>query len=136
MAEKAADLWATQPCLLCRRSKEGAHYTHFQTRQADGMQALRTMFPEGSADALNFVLFSTSGVHGTYASIEEVEWSLSHPDDEERLVRDVTFLVVHPRLVTLRYGECEPKTADDIAFLKKLRQTSWDVVATIGRADE
>lgn len=88
----------------------------------DSMAALREMFPSGKADDLNFVLFSTSGVHGTYRTIEDVE------DDGG----DVTFLVVHPRIVGLRYGNCEPRTPEDFDFLKRLRASSYEAVASIG----
>lgn len=87
-----------------------------------GMEALRALFPEGKADDLNFVLFSTSGVHGTYCTIEAAE--------AEGL--DVTFLVVQPRIVGVRYGNCEPKTPEDFAFLKRLRASSYEAVQSIG----
>lgn len=67
---------------------------------ADAMAALREMFPEGKADDLNFVLFSTSGVHGSYCSIEAAE---AEPD------LGVTFLIVQPRIVGLRYGKGEQR---------------------------
>lgn len=89
----------------------------------DGMAALREMFPNGEANGLNFVLFSTSGVHGTYATIEAVE---------DKPAIGLTFLIVQPRIVGLKYGNCEPKTPEDFAFLKKLRASSWRAVATIG----
>jgi hypothetical protein len=91
----------------------------------DGMGALRTMFPDGEANDMNFVLFSTSGVHGTYCSIEAAE---------KEAGIGVTFLVVHPRIVSLRYGNCEPKTPEDFAFLKKLRESSWRAAGEIGKA--
>jgi hypothetical protein len=101
------------------------HYTTFWLRDDDsGMTALRDMFPDAEADEMNFVLFSTSGVHGSYCTIEEVE---SDPDRST-----VTFLVVHPRLVTLRYGNCVPQTEDDFSFLKKLRANSHKAVLKIG----
>lgn len=91
----------------------------------DGMAALRELFPSGDADDLNFVLFSTSGVHGTYCTIEAAE---ADP------AIGVAFLVVHPRIVGLRYGNCEPKTNEDFAFLKRLRASSLGAVSTIGAA--
>lgn len=96
----------------------------------DGMEALRKLFPDGEANEMNAVLFSTSGVHGTYCLIEAVE------DDMRREFRDgpreVTFCVIHPRIVCMRYGTAEPRTPDDIAFLKKLRASSLRALATIG----
>jgi hypothetical protein len=90
----------------------------------NGMAALRQLFPEGKADDLNFVLFSTSGVHGTYCTIE---------DCEAGEASDVTFVVVQPRIVCIRYGNCHPASADDFAFLKQLRESSREVAAAIGQ---
>ena len=93
---------------------------------------MRSIFPEATADEMNFVLFSTSGVHGTYATIEEVERASSLPYSIDR-PRHITFLVVRPRVVALQYGNCAPETPEDFAFLKKLRETSWAACAKIGR---
>jgi len=97
----------------------------------DGMAALREFFPEAEADNMNFVLFSTSGVHGHYGTIEDAERHLAGDEEE---TSDVTFLIIHPRVVHLRYGNAEPKNDDDIAFLKRLRASSWKVALTIGAA--
>ncbi len=135
--------------------KSGGHYNVFGcTKTEDGMTGLRDMFPAGVANDLNFVLFSTSGVHGMYTTIEEVEamldgsWPTKYPDEykdyndnreegEPLYVGpdDVTFLIVHPRLCTVRYGNCRPTDVEDIAYLKRLRQTSWDVMQKIGRPE-
>lgn len=88
-----------------------------------GMEALRVMFPDGEADRDNLVMFSTSGVHGTYLTIEDEQ---AAPDT------GVTFLVLQPRLVATRYGVAHPETEDDFDFLKKLRATSWAVMTRIG----
>ncbi len=110
------------------RRSEGGHYSiPVPVLEGCGMEALRTMFPEGEADRLNFVLFSTSGVHGSYTTIEEHEAEPLYDQDNT-----VTFVIVQPRLVAMRYGGVCPKSKEDYAFLKKLRQSSWDVVAKIG----
>lgn len=108
----------------------GSVYYSVMRASFDGMAALREMFPEGLANDLNFCLFSTSGVHGTYCTIEAVEEDMNR--NERDGPRDVTFLVVQPRIVCIRYGNAEPKNADDIAFLKRLRESSKKVVAEIG----
>lgn len=111
-------------------SKTESDYYSVLRLPGDGMEALRQLFPDGEANDLNAVLFSTSGVHGTYCLIEEVE------EDMQREVRDgprdVTFCVIQPRIVCMRYGSAEPRTADDIAFLKKLRASSAKALAGIG----
>jgi len=111
---------------------DSAHYSVMRLRGEDGMDALRAMFPHGEVDELNFVLFSTSGVHGTYNTIEEAEARVLRGDTEH--IGEVTFVIVHPRLVALRYGVCNPETVDDFVFLKKLRASTLLAVASIGAA--
>lgn len=112
-------------------NKTGAHYNIFSVREENGMAALRQMFPEGKADNMNFALFSTSGVHGHYGTIESAQEHLKNPTEES--FGSVTFLIVQPRIVCLRYGNCEPQNELDIAFLKKLRASSWKASQSIGR---
>lgn len=109
------------------------YYSVFTTEGENGMAFLRELFPEGKADYMNFVLFSTSGVHGSYQTIEDAEAFLSAPtitDDTDN--SRVTFLVVHPRIVCLKYGNCEPESAEDIEFLKSLRASSRDEMVKLG----
>ena len=114
--------------------KTGAHYNTYACHDRDGMAALREFMPEGP-DEFNFVLFSTSGVHGTYNTIEGAERGLAGEVDEygDPHSTAVTFLIVQPRICCVRYGNCTPQTAEDIAFLKDLRARSWAVVQKIGR---
>ena len=115
-----------------------AHYSVLTTeRGIDGLVALREMFEGVKANEMNFVLFSTSGVHGTYNTIEEAEKAINGEREAngDECCQSVTFLVVHPRLVSLRYGECMPRTSDDITFLKELRKNSLAVVGKIGMED-
>lgn len=102
--------------------------------RAEGMEWLRDLFPGGKADELNFCLFSTSGVHGTYLTIEDAETILSEGKIGEDLEQEpvVTFLVVQPRLVTLWYGNITCRSTEDIKFLKRLRATSRAVVSQCG----
>lgn len=114
---------------------DSAHYCVMKRQEGvSGMDALRAMFPDAEVNTMNFVLFSTSGVHGTYNTIEDAESCLDGNDEEG--MTEVTFLIVHPRLVSLRYGNCEPETKDDISFLKQLRENSYKVVAQIGMCDD
>lgn len=115
-----------------KSSPDSAHYSIMRLHRGEGgMGALREMFPDAKADELNLVLFSTSGVHGTYNTIEEAEKAING-EDPETYFSEVTFVIVHPRLVTLRYGVCSPETQDDIEFLKRLRESSHEAVAGIG----
>ena len=117
---------------------DSGHYSIIRKlSEVDGMDALRAMFPDAEANELNFVLFSTSGVHGTYNTIEEAERSLAGEVDEDgdSLCDEITFVIVHPRLVSLRYGVLNPKNQDDIEYLKRLRASSHKAVAGIGFDD-
>lgn len=105
---------------------EGAHYSIFAVTTDDGMAVLRAFFPDAKADDLNLVLFSTSGVHGSYTAIEDAEQHLQSPSEETSSI--VTFLVLQPRMVSVSYGNCKPQNADDIAFLKALRASSREAL--------
>ena len=51
-----------------------SHYCVIDIRpDSNGMEFLRTLFPDAEADYMNFCLFSTSGVHGSYVRIEDAE---------------------------------------------------------------
>lgn len=92
---------------------------------------LKRFFPDGEADEMNFVLFSTSGVHGDYITIEEIKANLI---ESGREYEQLTVLVIQPRLVAMHYGYIDV-TLGDIPYLKNLRQSSWDVCQFIGRAN-
>lgn len=97
------------------------YYTTNKIETVDAMDTLRRWFPEGRANDLNFVIFSTSGVHGTRYTIEDAE-------EREGLV-PVTFLLICPRTVKTYWGNCIPQTAEDFDFLKRLRASSREVLA-------
>jgi len=115
------------------------HYGVFSIGKAiDGMAYLRRIFPDDEANYLNFVLFSTSGVHGSYITIEEIERGMLKygedyvPDDDwpdDWNGRELTILLVQPRVVCLRYGNVLVESMDDINWLKRLRKSSFDAIS-------
>jgi hypothetical protein len=111
--------------IVSSRDDTGAHYSIFEIK--GGMAALRELFPDGKANDLNFVLFSTSGVHGSYTLLEELNFDESSEDHYPY----ITVLIIQPRLVCLRYGQFEV-TPEDVEWLKGLRQSSLEVAAKIG----
>ena len=115
------------------RQNESEHYSIMQLTEKDsGMEALRELFPDGYADELNFVLFSTSGIHDSYNTIEDADLFLQGKNPEGH--PNITFLIIHPRLVALRYGICTPTSQNDINYLKKLRDSSYCAVMNTGKA--
>ena len=112
-------------------NKSGGHYNIFSDVS---METLKTVFPKGEANEMNFVLFSTSGVHGTYRTIEDIEERLrgsGFNEYGEPVCTGLTTLVIQPRLVNMMFGEIEV-TLEDIEFLKKLRDSSKKVIMEIG----
>jgi hypothetical protein len=133
-------------CPNCKQQKEGAHY-NIWVISSGGVEGLRKMFPDAIANEMNFALFSTSGVHGTYTTIEQIEQSIIKYGENPDFVRDenkptpddwsgtrLTVTVYHPRIIGIGYGNVEVKL-DDIPFLKLLRQSSWEAVQKIGRGE-
>lgn len=125
--------------------KEGAHYNTYGTLTPDlAMQMLRDWFGKPKTiNELNFVGFSTSGVHGMYTTIEEVERDIRKfgPDgcgvddcdhNDGYHPREVTFLLIMPRIVSMTYGNATCRTLDDVKFLKRLRRESRKAFAKIG----
>lgn len=102
------------------------------------MEDLISLFHVHVNFSLNFILFSTSGVTGSYASIEEVEEDVLHPSGKppEEIKDALTFVIVHPRIHTLRFGNCYPKTPAEFEFLKWLRAESHQALAKIGIAPQ
>lgn len=100
----------------------------YSVDRIDGIDHLKRLFPTGQADEMNFCLFSTSGVHGHYLCIED----LFTNDGEGGINETVTVLVIRPRIVHMMYGTIKVPE-DDIEYLKKLRQSSWDYVQNIGK---
>ena len=109
----------------------GLHYSIFKKNEnINGIDALKSIFEDGECNDLNFVLFSTSGVHGSYNTIEDAEVHIKNPSVDT--TNQVTFLVIQPRLVAMRYGNCYPENQNDIDFLKKLRESSNKCISLIG----
>ena len=104
-------------------------------KDAGGMEALHAFFPDCSPNYMNFVLFSTSGMHGSHTTIEDIERDMALSDQEigdpDERCSTLTYLVVQPRLVAHTYGNCQPQNQADIDWLKQLRARSAAVMAKL-----
>ena len=63
---------------------------------------------EITIDEMNWLVLSTSGVHGSYTTLDELDL----PDD-------ITFLVIQPRLVVLHYGNVTVRNEEDRTWLRE-----------------
>jgi hypothetical protein len=100
-------------------------WPHYKVTKLDGMKDVRKVF-EGETDfTLNWLFLSTSGVHGSYATLDEVF-------GEEYLNEDgsasITAMVMMPRLVVMRYGEIRITQAD-VPFLRETVRKTMEGIA-------
>ncbi len=128
----------------------GAHYSVFRLQdQEAGVDALREFFVSGP-DEMNLVLFSTSGVHGCYTTIEDIErsgqawgwepWTGDDDPPKDWPGRDegrdwsllLTFTIFQPRIVCARYGRVRVRSQAEVDYLRSLRDASAKVAASIG----
>lgn len=84
---------------------------------------LKGIFPDGKADEMNFVMLSTSGIHGSYCSISD-RLTESEADDDMM----ITILIIQPRIVRMRYGNLH-FTRDDEPYLRGLVESSIAAMA-------
>lgn len=84
---------------------------------------LKKFFPLGEANPFNFVLFSTSGVHGSSLTLENLKDCLTLPKNDDDFEDHLTVLIIQPRVVSLRYGHIKISLAD-VEYLEKLRESS------------
>ena len=123
---------------------------YYSISELNSIEYVKKAFPDGKANELNFVLFSTSGVHGTYTTIEDIEYYLEkypnfHELSEEKQeeIREgedgysdmLTILIIRPRVVEMVYGNIQVKK-EDIPYLKRLRETSIDAVNIINEKEK
>lgn len=118
-----------------KATDQRAHYSIFKCVDDKGMEFLKDILgEEPQLDEMNFVLFSTSGVHGCYTTIEQAEKEYKEPFIEDGKVYPtmVTFLHMRPRMVTVVYGNCQITCQEDIEYLKKVRERSMEAIELIG----
>jgi hypothetical protein len=104
--------------------------SHYKNAQIHSVEDLKSLFPDGKANDLNWCLFSTSGVHGSNFGLDEIEYSLRNKLDERHIdycPPKLTVLVIKPRLVSLGYGDLEISLSD-ITFLRCLVNSSLEEI--------
>ena len=85
-------------------------------QKIDSMAQLRGFFEEKTDYRLNWLVASTSGVHGSYTSLDD--WEAWRPTEDEPEPPQVTVLVIQPRRVQLWYG-CIDIEAEDVPWLRE-----------------
>ena len=99
---------------------------------------LKSIFPNDRADRFNWLLCSTSGIHGDYTNLNEIEDpNIGYEEDkdyfdgtleewiEEEHSKHITILVIQPRRCHLFYaGELEIRGPEDITWLRNMVDSS------------
>lgn len=117
--------------LVAGRSN-GQHYTLWSI---DDIGDVRGVFGdlENVDYTLNWLFVGTSGVHGTYLTLDDLDEMLTRPEDDETR-HTVTVLIVSPRIVRMEYGDI-PISREDIPYLREcVRKTLAGVRPEQGRA--
>jgi hypothetical protein len=107
-------------------------WPHYEVQASiKSIDDLKTLFPNGKANDLNWVFYSMSGVHGTYTTLDEIDAGEPDDDPEENLApyqSELTVLVVHPRLVVLKYGNIRVHDKAEADWLRELVASSLAAV--------
>lgn len=124
-------------------SKTGGHYNTYALKdESRGVEFLKSYFDDGEGcNDMNMVFLATSGIHGSYITLDDVqEWLEAHPGasfeswdggegGEEESWPTVTFLLVQPRIVGMTYGNAVVRTLEEVAWLRWLAHTTVGGVA-------
>ena len=120
--------------LVTRRTAgdAGRHYTCNRIL-GDAMDILRDFEP----DDINWVFLSTSGVHGSYISLDDIEQRISGEATSEDMQdgEEVTVLIVLPRMVVTCYGNAIIRTREDIALLRRLVEKTFIGIAELQKGN-
>ena len=83
---------------------------------------LKEYFQDDKADEMNMLMGSTSGIHGTSTTLDDLEnpafialAELDISDDET-----FTILIIQPRIVRMTYGTIGIRSKDDINWLRDI----------------
>lgn len=91
------------------------------------IQEVKELFPNGIANAGNWLLLSTGGIHGSFSTIEDAEYILRGEDPRKQPLPNgrtlITVLVLQPGQCVMRWGEIQVNM-DDLDYLRKLVRSS------------
>lgn len=113
---------------------DGRNYYTVNRIVGDAMDIVRDFVP----DELNWLFLSTSGVHGSYCTLDDIErWLFGGDSKAVRqelglgagepvpLEHEITVVILKPRVVCTLYGNAVVRTPEDIALLRsKVEQTA------------
>ncbi|MEK8128637.1 hypothetical protein WMW72_12040 [Paenibacillus filicis] len=100
--------------------------SHYENKESiKTMDDLKSIFPDGEADEMNWCVFSNGGIHGGYEKLDDLAGDL---DEDYEYPPRINVLVIRPRLVSMLYGYIEVNK-EDIPFLRKLVNSTLQAIA-------
>lgn len=102
------------------------YYATFRIDPEEAWDTLKNIFPTGEADELNLIFFATSGIHGSYTTIEQIENLFEDREQREDYGDQwnyLTFVILKPRIVQTLYGNLPIESAQQIEFVKQLQKS-------------
>ena len=93
---------------------------------------LKAHFQNNKANPMNLLMGSTSGIHGSYTTLNELadeetfskEYEFDRSHDEA-----FTIIIIQPRVVRLTYGTIGIRNDEDIEYLRNLISQSVQIIA-------
>jgi len=105
------------------------HYKNFENLKT--IEDIKKHFPDGKCNEMNLFMASTSGVHGSYTTLDDIQkcydkgCNCEEYDGFEGHDFTLTVMIFHPRLVCIKYGNIEV-AEKDIPYLRGLVASSVD----------
>jgi hypothetical protein len=108
----------------------------YEIREIRSIQEIYNLFPNGIANSRNWIILSSGGVHGTFNTLDDVEYILRGEDEDEEPLPNgrtlITVLIVQPVACVLLWGEVMVNM-EDVQYLRKLvRSTLENIVDSQG----
>lgn len=102
--------------------------SYYSVQKLEGMAEVRVLLADG-ANALNWLFLSTSGVHGSYQTLDNLFKVDEEYPGEEEIPDSITAIVFQPRTVRVWYGDIKV-TPEDVPWLREQVTKTLTAVAT------
>ncbi len=114
-------------------ARDPGEVVKYTTNRIRTLEPLKRIFHDKCDYTLNWLFLSTSGIHGSYIDLDQIEsaWDITDEEAESYVGRHVTVLAVLPRMVTTLYGHVELESLAEVAWLRSVvEKTMAGVAAT------
>ena len=103
-------------CEKCGRVFDGT--TYYKIIGGLNMDIIRSVFGHELDYEMNWLILSTSGVHGTYTSLDNLESDPSQWDEDGYAM--ITAMIFQPRIIRVIFNGDLKITRDDIPYMREV----------------